>query len=129
MPIADAARKIRHVFLRDLELEVRVGVYRRERMAPQRLRFNVDLGVAEGDAPPEDAIDAVVSYETILERVRAAVLGAEPAHLLETLAERAAAACLEDPRVLLVRLRVEKPDVFPEAASAGVEIERRRSPA
>jgi len=31
-----------------------------------------------------------------------------------------------DERVELVRIRVEKLDIFPDAVSAGVEIERRR---
>ena len=44
---------------------------------------------------------------------------------VETLAERIAEQCLADPRVQLARVRVEKLDVFPDAASVGVEIERR----
>jgi dihydroneopterin aldolase len=46
--------------------------------------------------------------------------------LVETLAERIAEACLEDERVEHVRIRIEKLDVFADAASAGIEIERRR---
>jgi dihydroneopterin aldolase len=47
--------------------------------------------------------------------------------LVETLAERVADLCLSDPRVVVVRVRVEKPDVIVEAGGVGVEIERRRS--
>ena len=43
------------------------------------------------------------------------------------LAERIAEACLLDRRVQLARVRVEKLDIFADATSAGVEIERRRS--
>jgi len=43
------------------------------------------------------------------------------------LAERIAAMCLVDSRVLSARVRVEKLDVFPEASSVGVEIIRHRS--
>ena len=42
------------------------------------------------------------------------------------LAEAIADACLADQRVLVARIRVEKIEVMPDAASAGVEIERRR---
>ena len=42
------------------------------------------------------------------------------------LAERIAAACLADPRVLFAHVQVEKPDVFPDAAAAGVAIVLRR---
>ena len=41
-------------------------------------------------------------------------------------AERIARACLADSRVRLARVRVEKLDVFPDAVSAGVEVERTR---
>ena len=45
--------------------------------------------------------------------------------LVETLAERLAEACLADDRILIARVRVEKLDVFADATSAGVEVERR----
>jgi dihydroneopterin aldolase len=54
------------------------------------------------------------------------LIGAGHVNLVETLAERIAEACLHDLRVHAVRVRVEKLDVFPDAVSAGVEIERRR---
>jgi len=47
---------------------------------------------------------------------------------VETLAERIAALCLDDARVRSVRIRVEKLDVFPDATSVGVEIERHSRP-
>lgn len=68
----------------------------------------------------------VVDYEAIAQRVRA-IVGERHVRLVETLAEALAAACLSDPRVRIVRIRVEKLDVFPDAASAGVEIERRQT--
>jgi dihydroneopterin aldolase len=42
------------------------------------------------------------------------------------MAERIAEACLMDARVQVARVRVEKLDVFADAVSAGVEVERRR---
>ena len=50
----------------------------------------------------------------------------EHVHLIETLAERIAQTALSDPRILNVRVRVEKLDVYPDAAAVGVEIERTR---
>lgn len=45
--------------------------------------------------------------------------------LVETLAERIAAGVLVDNRVKVVRVRIEKLDVFEEIEAVGVEIERR----
>jgi dihydroneopterin aldolase len=130
--IADATRGLRHVFLRDLVLSASIGVHRHERRGPQRIRINVDLGVLDDGARPlsraavgRDELSRVVDYEVLANRVRA-IVAAGHVRLAETLAERIAEACLEDPRVELARIRVEKLEVFADAASAGVEIERRR---
>jgi dihydroneopterin aldolase len=46
-------------------------------------------------------------------------------NLIETLAERIASLVLEDRRVREVSVRVEKLDIFPDAASVGIEIVRK----
>ena len=122
-PIAIAGKGLRHIFVRDLVLPVSIGVYRHEHEARQRVRVNVDLGVTESDGNLEDSLENVVNYEVIAEGVRA-IVAAGHVRLAETLAERIATLCLEDPRVRLARVRVEKLDVFADAVSAGVEIER-----
>ena len=123
--IAGAAAGIRHVFVRDLEVRAVIGVHPHEQTAPQRVRVSVDLAVAEEAGPAPDELAAVVDYEAVTNRLRA-VLAGPPANLVETLAERLAAVCLEDGRVRAVRVRVEKPDALPDVAAVGVEIERRR---
>ena len=127
MPIADAARGIRHVFVHDLVLACRIGVYPHERERPQRVRLNLDLGVAE-TGPLGDRLAEVVDYAALVERVRGA-LGAGHVNLVETLAERLAALCLEDPRVRSARVRIEKLEAIADAAAVGVEIERIAPPA
>lgn len=122
--IADARSGIRHVFVRDLELMCAIGVHDHERLAPQRVRLNLDLAVIEGDiATVADDIQNVVCYEDITKAVRA-VCARDHINLVETLAEDIAGVCLVHSQVRSVRVRVEKLDVFEDAASVGVEIER-----
>ena len=122
-PASDLAPRIRQVFVRDLVVPCSIGAYRHERSAPQRVRVNVNLSVVEGDGPLDDQLAHVVSYEKIVEGVRR-VAQSGHINLVETLAERIADLSLSDPRVRSVRVRVEKLDVFPDAASVGIEIER-----
>ncbi|MSO54799.1 MAG: dihydroneopterin aldolase [Rhodospirillales bacterium] len=121
--LADARRGLRHVFIRDLVVETTIGVHRRERRAPQRVRINLDLAVTEGEAPLGDELANVVCYEAIADQVRA-IAAADRLKLVETLAETIAQICLKDRRVRSARVRIEKLDIFPDATSAGVEIER-----
>lgn len=118
---------LRQVFIRDLMLPCNIGVHRHEKGAPQRVRINLDLTTRDGDAPINDSIGNVVCYEDVATGVRA-IVGAGHINLVETLAERIAAFCLQDHRVEVVRVRVEKLDVFPDAASVGTEIVRVRGP-
>ena len=113
-----------HVFVRDLLLTAKIGLHQHERLASQRIRINLDLTVAD-DGPIDDDYDNVVCYGGLVTGVRQ-VVGAGHVNLAETLAERIAEMCLADSRVLSARVRVEKLDVFPEATSVGVELERFR---
>ena len=121
--IADAAAGLRHVFVRDLVLDCNIGVHQHEKNGAQRVRINLDLGVWEGDGIHNDRLENVVCYEDIVTRVRAITADGH-INLAETLAERIAAVCLQDPLCRSARVRVEKLDVFDDAASVGVEIER-----
>ena len=131
--IADARLGIRHVFIRDMLLDARIGVTASEKRASQRVRVNVDLAVEDDGARTlsrervgRDSLQRVVDYEPIVAAVRRIVAEGHVA-LAETLAERIAEACLTDRRVVFARVRVEKLEVFADAAAVGVEIERRRA--
>ena len=133
--LASAQHGLRHVFLRDMVLHASVGVHAFEQQATQRIRINVDLGVTDSDAvslsrarPGRDDLSRVVDYEAVAKTVRA-IVGAGHVSLVETLAERLAEACLLDTRVQVVRIMVEKLDIFADTASVGVQIERRQGPA
>lgn len=114
------------VFVRDLVVPCRIGVFRHEQGGTQRVRINLDLLVKESDAAIHDDPALVVRYEKVTDRIRS-LCTEQHIKLLETLAEHISALCLEDSRVKAVTVRVEKLDVFADAESAGVEIVRERS--
>ena len=124
--IADAKLAVRHVFIRDLTLTGLVGVYQHEKLNAQRIRINVDLAVKETPGIAKDRLADVVSYEDVANGIRN-MFGNRHVNLVETLAENISDMCFNDKRVLSARVRIEKLDVFEDAASAGVEIERFRS--
>ncbi|WP_407932527.1 MULTISPECIES: dihydroneopterin aldolase [Acidiphilium] len=130
--LADAALSRRRMFVRDLVMEARIGVHAHEHGRTQRIRVNLDLAVDDDGARPlsrqavgRDVLTRVVDYEHLVNAARELIVAGH-VQLVETLAERLAELCLADRRVALVRVRVEKLDVFPDAEAVGVEIERRR---
>lgn len=116
---------LRRVFVRDLVGNCLLGIHAHEKGTRQRVRLNVELAVLDEGPPAEDAITNVVCYEDIADGMRRLLAGPH-INLVETLAETIARFCFEDTRVVSARVRVEKLDVFSDAAGAGVEIERIR---
>lgn len=123
LKIADARQRIRHVFVRDLVVMALIGVHDHERDKPQRVRVNLDLAVREGDSGLGDDLANVVCYESLVTGVKN-IFDTGHVGLVETMAENIAAMCLRDMRVRSARVRVEKLDIFDNAESVGVEIER-----
>ena len=124
----DAARGLRRVFLRGLEVSARLGVHAHEKQGPQRVFIGIELAVeddavAAGVGP--DQLGRVVDYERVVQAARR-IAGGEHVLLVETLAERIALAALADPKVVAVRVQVEKPDAFHDVESVGVVVERVR---
>jgi dihydroneopterin aldolase len=115
------SKKANSIFIRNLELLVRIGVHGHEHGKPQPVRINVWL-TCNTDAASDKLGDAV-DYEAVAENVRS-IATAGHINLAETLAERIATSCLKDKRVEKARVRVEKLQALPGAESAGVEIER-----
>jgi len=116
---------IRHVLIKDLELMTMIGVHDAERRAPQRVLVTVDLAVRENGPASGDRLEDVLDYAVIVGRIEQTVTAGH-INLVETLAERVAAVCLDDPRVASVQVRIEKPDVIANAGSVGVEIRRAK---
>ena len=121
---ASANQRTLKVFVRDLVLPCRIGVYSHEKLAEQRVRINLELTCTEHPAINDEHLN-VVCYDQIITGIKH-MIGIEHINLVETLAERIAALCLKDHRVQQAKVRVEKLDVFAEAEAVGVEIERQR---
>jgi len=118
------------VLVRDLVLGVQIGVWKREKHIEQRVRINVELlavkaGPLLGPEPRIGRRDRILRYDTVVSGIRKIVAEGH-FDLCETLAERIAELCLENRRVRTARIRVEKLDVYADAASVGAEIERHR---
>ena len=118
----EARADLDRIFVHEFVLPVHIGTYARERDKAQDVRFNVDVRVAPPDHTPRDMRD-VLSYDVITDSIRMIVAqGHVP--LVETLAERIAAAVLAHPRAARVTVQVEKLDTG--SGSVGVAIARER---
>jgi dihydroneopterin aldolase len=119
-----ALANCRRLFLRNYEVLINIGVHDFEKTAEQRVLINVDLFIPlELSTPKGDLLDEVVDYDFIRSTIsKRTELG--HIHLQETLCDDVAAAMLLHPKVRAVRVSTEKPDVYPDCESVGVEVFR-----
>jgi dihydroneopterin aldolase len=107
------------IFVTGMKIQAEIGVYRHEIGRHQPLVVDVELEVPTAGV---EKLAETLNYETILAVARD-IAAHGHIQLVETYAERVARACLADPRVSRVRVRVEKPlALAPDALAAGVEI-------
>jgi 7,8-dihydroneopterin aldolase/epimerase/oxygenase len=112
----------RRLFLRDYEVQVRIGVHDFEKQDAQRMRINVDLYVPLAQTTPtRDKLDEVVDYDFIRSAIAERVARGH-IELQETLADDLLRRLLQHPRVRAARVSTEKPDVYPDCDAVGVEV-------
>jgi dihydroneopterin aldolase len=106
------------VFVRALTIEAFIGVHAHERGRTQPLVVDVELDLGERTV---ERIADTVNYEVVVKHARE-IAASGHVDLVEEYAERLARSCLEDPRVLAARVRVEKPEALGGAEAAGCEV-------
>ncbi|HEX2315787.1 MAG TPA: dihydroneopterin aldolase [Thermomonospora sp.] len=114
--------------LTGLRARGRHGVLPAERELGQEFVVDVSLGLDTRPAAETDDLSRTVDYGSLAGRLVAVVEG-EPVDLIETLAERLAAVCLEDATVQEVHVTVHKPaaPVPHPFTDVAVRISRSRS--
>ena len=97
-----------------------------EKIKKQRISISLSLKAFDNLNEVNECIKNVVSYEHIIKKLKK-IISSGHIELLETLGEKIFEMCFEDKRVLSVRLKLEKLDVFKETKSVGIEISRERN--
>lgn len=112
--------------LRGLTARGRHGWFDHERENGQLFVVDVALDVDVRAAAESDDLTDTVDYGSLAERVVGLVSG-EPVRLVETLAQRIADLCLEDPRVEAAEVTVHKPEAPMTVPFGDVTVTIRRA--
>jgi dihydroneopterin aldolase len=114
------------VKIRDLILEMSIGIHPHEKKRKQRVSINLEMIL---DYPSNGFSDAVyrkvACYETLINEIKD-IISEGHIILVETFAEKIADITLSDKRVFSVSVNVEKLDVFDDCEGVGAIIEKTR---
>ena len=114
------------IVIRDLRIEVLIGIHRREQHMPQVVSIDLDIGLPGEAVFASDRVADTIDYEQVTLRIKA-LAGTGHFRLVETLAERIARLLLDDFGAPWAKVSVAKIGILPNTKFVGVSIERRKS--
>ena len=116
----------RKILIKDLVLNMLVGIHNFEKKKKQRVRFNLIINIDQNLIPNDKDLKSIVNYEQIIKTITK-ITSRKHYLLLETLAEKIFFKLFENSRIKKILLRIEKLDIIKNASSVGIELEKTRS--
>ena len=110
------------VLVKNLILKASVGIYPKEKIRKQKVRFNIFI-TTKDNIKTKNNIEELVSYEDIIKNVKN-VISKGHTPLIENLAQNIAEKCLINKKILKIEIMIEKLEIFKESESVGIKIIR-----
>ena len=118
---ADLQVRSARIVLEALQVKADIGFHEFEIGAPQRLLVTVEIWLEDLAPPPDEDPAAAWNYDFLRSEVEE-IAGARRYNLQETLAHAIFDRIAAFRGITALRVRLSKPDVYPEAHGVGVEI-------
>ena len=113
------------IVIRDLRIEVLIGIHKREQHIPQTVSLDLEIGLPGEAVFASDRVADTIDYEQVALSIKA-LAGSGHFRLVETLAGRIARLLIDDFGAPWVKVNAAKIAILPNAKFVGVTIERRR---
>jgi dihydroneopterin aldolase len=113
------------LYLRDVRLEAKVGIYKRERSTTQPIALDLDIALPTARVFASGKVADTIDYAVLVGRIRAE-LAERRFGLVEELAAFVAALVLDEFHAPWVRVSVAKLGILKDVRLVGVTIERRK---
>ena len=111
------------IFLREIRLDARIGIYKREKSITQTVELDLDMALPDDRVFKSGKVADTIDYAVVVERIRAALVERHYG-LVESLAEHVAQIILEEFHAPWVRVSIAKVGAQRSARRVGVVIER-----
>jgi 7,8-dihydroneopterin aldolase/epimerase/oxygenase len=111
------------IFLSEIKLDTMIGVDEWERLKPQTVQLDLEIGLPRNRASASDNVADTIDYAAVIARIRA-TLAEKSYHLAEALAEHIAQLILKEFGAPWTRVTVTKLGLMKSVKRVGVTIIR-----
>ena len=113
------------VIIKNLILNIFVGIHTFEKKKKQRVRFNIEINTDPNLLPNNKDFSTILNYEEVINKIKTQVKKKHH-ELLEDLAENIFRIIFQNKIVKKVNLKIEKLDIIKNSESVGIEFSKSR---
>jgi dihydroneopterin aldolase len=115
----------RKVIIKNLVLNIFIGIHNFEKKKKQRVRFNIEVITDPNVKPNNKDLSSILNYEEIVNKIKLLVKK-QHHELIEDLAENIFGIIFQNRLVKKTNVKIEKLDVIKNSESVGVEFSKGR---
>ena len=115
----------RKVIIKNLVLNIFIGIHDFEKKKKQRVRFNIEVITNPFVKPNNKDLKTILNYEEIINKIKDLVKK-EHHELLEDLAENIFTIIFQNRLAQKVKIKIEKLEIIKNSESVGVEFTKSR---
>ena len=115
----------RKVIIKNLVLNIFIGIHNFEKKKKQRVRFNIEVITNPFVKPNNKDLTTILNYEEIINKIKILVKK-EHHKLLEDLAENIFTIIFQNNLARKAKIKIEKLEIIKNSESVGVEFSKSR---
>ena len=115
----------RKVIIKNLVLNIFIGIHNFEKKKKQRVRFNIEVITNPFVKPNNKDLTTILNYEEIINKIKILVKK-EHHELLEDLAENIFTIIFQNNLAQKAKIKIEKLEIIKNSESVGVEFSKSR---
>jgi dihydroneopterin aldolase len=123
LKLQDRFKYKRKVIIKNLILNIFIGIHNFEKKKKQRVRFNIEINTDPNLKPNNKDFSTILNYEEVINKIKAQVKKKHH-ELLEDLAENIFKIIFQNRIVRKVNLKIEKLDIIKNSESVGIEFSK-----
>ena len=125
LKLKEKFRYKKKVIIKNLILNIFIGIHNFEKKKKQRVRFNIEIITDPSIKPNNQDLSTILNYEDVINKIQTLVKK-QHHELIEDLAENIFKIIFQNKIVKKINIKIEKLDIVKNSESVGIEFSKNR---
>ena len=125
LKLKDNFKYKKKVIIKNLVLNIFIGIHNFEKKKKQRVRFNIEVVTNPNIKPNNKDLTTILNYEDLINKIKLLVKK-QHHELIEDLAENIFEIIFQNRLVKKTKIKIEKLDIIKNSESVGVEFSKSK---